>query len=178
MASNNNHQASDTAVVERLPVVDAATPESSESSADSDDSAPKSFISAAAYRAGVDIDLDQGKGKPGGRWIHLRPRSLNTMVRTKRLPNSLIGAANRMLANAGRAQQNPNAPQDPKVGEGQLELQDYLVTQLVASFKVVMEADYTGADDEVCVSDMMDADKNLIAQYAMQGQKALESFRQ
>lgn len=136
------------------------------------DDTPHVYATAASYRQGTEIPLSNGE------WIRLRPRSLNTMVRTKTVPNSLIGAANRMLATAGRTQ-NPNAPQDPKIGEGQLELQDFLVTQLVASFRVVMEADYNPDDPEqVCVSDLFDADKNLIAQFAVQGQKALEPFRQ
>jgi len=131
---------------------------------------PVVYATAASYRKGVEIPLANGE------WVRLRPRSLMTMVRTGKLPNSLIGAARRMLTNQGRAT-NPNAPQDPQVARESLELQDYLITQLVSSMKFVMSDPDDCDDDEVSVAEMFEGDKNLIVAFAMQGQKALADFR-
>jgi len=131
---------------------------------------PVVYATAASYRKGVEIPISNGE------WVRLRPRSLMTMVRTGKLPNSLIGAARRMLSNQGR-QQKADAPQDPQVARESLELQDYLITQLVSSMKFVMSDPDDCDDDEVSVADMFEGDKNLIVAFAMQGQKALADFR-
>ena len=138
--------------------------------ATNDPAPPVRYATAASYRKGVEIPLSNDE------WVRLRPVSLMTMVRKGTLPNSLIGAAHRMLSNQGR-QQKADAPQDPQVARESLALQDYLITRLVTSMKVVMSDPDQCADDEVSVDEMFEGDKNRIVAFAMQGQKALADFR-
>jgi len=197
MATNQNHHQRDEATQQQqaLSVLDAPTTDEADEQARSereryaayvasirqpdalpdpstpDEAAPPVvYATAASYRKGVEIPISNGE------WVRLRPISLLVMVRTGKLPNSLIGAARRMLSNQGR-QQKADAPQDPKTSAESLELQDYLVTRLVTSMKVVMSDPDDCDEDEVSVAEMFESDKNRIVAFAMQGQKALAEFR-
>jgi hypothetical protein len=139
---------------------------------------------AESYAQGVLVPM------PSGKALRLRPYSLLSMLRQGRLPNHLQAAAERMLLEGDTASARPANREDAR-RQGQRsaaravsqqtqnahdssELVDFLVCELVSSFRVVRREPRRG---EVHVSQIFDADKQLIVTFAMQGQKALADFR-
>ncbi len=111
---------------------------------------------------------------PSGKAVRIQPVSLLSMIQAKQVPNELLPAARKMVgldepikSNAAKA----------RMTDDTIQVMNFLVCELVTSFKVVDKPQSQCGVGEVSVTRMYEADKNAIVSFAMRGQRALRPFR-
>lgn len=146
-----------------------------------EEESPSDEYTAESYLAGHLIPL------PSGKSILVRPISLVTMLKHGAIPNALVPAARKLLygnttgaptpQNRGERRAQPGQSKSDLNADDGAELMDWMVCQLVASFKVVQKPQSRCGPGELSVGSMFESDKNALVSFAMKGQKALTAFR-